>query len=86
MELDIIILGAGCPNCERLERNARTAAAQLGAQATFSKSGDFDDYARYGILSTPGLVVDGRLVISGRVPPVDQIVALLADAMAGTGS
>jgi len=84
MTLHIKILGGGCPNCERLEKHARQAAAQLGVEATFEKSGDYEEYARYGLLTTPGLVVNDRLLSSGRVPAPSQIATLLADALAET--
>ncbi len=82
MTLHIKILGGGCANCERLARNAKQAVEQLGVEATFEKSGDYDEYARYGLLATPGLVVNDQLVSSGRVPAPSQIVTLLANALA----
>ncbi len=82
MTLHIKILGGGCANCDRLEKHAKAAVAQLGVEATFEKTGDFDEYARYGILATPGLVVNDKLVVSGKVPAVSQIVTLLANELA----
>lgn len=82
MTLHIKILGGGCANCDRLEKHAKQAVAQLGVEATFEKTGDYDEYARYGILSTPGLVINDALAASGRVPAVSQIVTLLTDALA----
>lgn len=79
MVLRIKILGGGCANCERLERHAKQAVEQLGVEATFEKSGDYEEYARYGLLATPGLVVNDKLVSAGRVPASSQIVTLLAD-------
>jgi small redox-active disulfide protein 2 len=86
MSLHIKILGGGCPNCERLTRNAKEAVKQLGVEATFDKSGDYDEYARYSLLATPGLVVNDHLLSSGRVPSPDQIVTLLTDALAADGN
>jgi small redox-active disulfide protein 2 len=82
MTLQIKILGGGCANCERLEKNAKQAAAQLGVEAVFEKTGDFEEYARYGLLATPGLVVNDKLVSGGKVPAPGQIVTLLANALA----
>jgi small redox-active disulfide protein 2 len=82
MTLHIKILGGGCANCDRLEKHAKQAVAQLGVEATFEKTGDYDESARYGILSTPGLVINDALAASGRVPAVSQIVTLLTDALA----
>ncbi len=77
MTLHIKILGGGCANCERLEKNAKAAVAQLGVEATFEKSGDYNEYERYSLLATPGLVVNDKLLAGGRVPAVSQIVTLL---------
>jgi small redox-active disulfide protein 2 len=82
MTLHIKILGGGCANCDRLEKHAKEAVTQLGVDATFQKSGDYAEYERYGLLSTPGLVVNDQLVSGGRVPATSQIVALLNAALA----
>ncbi len=81
MTLHIKILGGGCANCDRLEKHAKQAVAQLGVEATFTKTGNFDEYSRYGILATPGLVVNDKLLASGRVPAVSQIATLLANEL-----
>jgi len=82
MPLHIKVLGGGCENCHTLERNAREAAAQLGIDATFELTGDRAEYARYGLLYTPGLVINEKLVSAGRVPAPGQIVTLLTNALA----
>lgn len=85
MTLRIKILGGGCANCERLEQHARQAVAQLGVDATFEKSGDYEEYARYGLLATPGLVVNDKLVSGGKAPAPSQIVTLLTNVLAEAG-
>ena len=85
MTLHIKILGGGCPNCDRLEKNAKAAVTQLGVEATFEKSGDYAEYERYSLLATPGLVVNDKLLAAGRVPAVSQIVSLLTAELAGEG-
>ena len=82
MSLKIKVLGGGCANCHSLEANARAAAAQLGVEATFELSGDRSVYARYGLLATPGLVVEDKLVSGGRVPSVAEITTLLTNTLA----
>ncbi len=82
MTLHIKILGGGCANCDRLAQNAKEAVAHLGVDATFEKSGDHADYARYSLLATPGLVVNDQLLSGGRVPTSDQIVTMLANVLA----
>lgn len=76
--MNIKILGSGCANCVNLEKAARSAAAELGLDAEFEKVTDYADIAGYGIMRTPGLVVDGNVVLSGRVPTVSQVKELLA--------
>jgi small redox-active disulfide protein 2 len=76
----IKILGSGCANCQRLEANAKQAVAGLGLQATVEKVTDYADIASYGVMRTPGLVVDDQVLVSGRVPSVDEIVSLLTPA------
>jgi small redox-active disulfide protein 2 len=78
--MEIKILGGGCPNCKRLEKLAREAAVELGIEATFTKVQDLDQIMAYDITSTPALVVDEVVVVSGRVPRKDEIVVLLQTA------
>lgn len=73
----IKILGSGCVNCQKLEQRAREAAAKLGIDAEIVKVQDYVDIMGYGIMSTPGLVVDEVVKVSGRVPTVDEIVMIL---------
>ena len=82
MTLHIRVLGGGCANCHNLEANARTAAAQLGVEADIELTGDRTVYARYGLLATPGLVINDRLVSGGRVPSVAEITTLLTNVLA----
>lgn len=73
----IKILGPGCANCQKLEERAREAAAKAGIDAEIVKVQDYADIMGYGIMSTPGLVVDEAVKASGRVPSVDEIAAIL---------
>ena len=75
--IEIKILGSGCPNCIRLDKLTREAAAELGIEATFTKVQDLSEIMAYDIVCTPALVVDERVVLSGRVPRKDEIRALL---------
>ncbi len=81
--LDVKVLGPGCGNCKRLEKATRIALASLGLEATVSKVTDYGEIAAYGVMSTPGLVVDGRVLVSGRVPSPAEVRELLAGASAG---
>jgi small redox-active disulfide protein 2 len=75
----IEILGPGCHNCRQLERNAREAMTMAGVEADVVKVTDYGDIASYGVMSTPGLVIDGRVVSYGRVPSSGDIAAWLAE-------
>ena len=76
--MHIKVLGPGCANCVNLEKATRQAVAELGLEATIEKVTDYADIAGYGIMRTPGLVVDEEVVLSGRVPTVRQVKELLA--------
>lgn len=69
----IKILGSGCMNCKKLEANARKAVEELGIEATIEKVTDFKDIVAYGVMSTPALVVDEQVKISGKVVSVEEI-------------
>ncbi len=71
------ILGPGCNNCKKLEQATRAALADLGLDATVEKVEDYPTIVGYGIMSTPGLVVDEKVLVSGRVPKPAEIKKLL---------
>ncbi len=75
--MDIKGLGPGCNNCVTLEARTREALDALGKDAPIEKVTDTADIMGYGIMSTPGLVVDGKVVISGRGPSVKQLTGML---------
>ena len=71
--MEIKVLGMGCPKCKRLEAMAREVAAELGVEATFTKVQDMDAILAYDVTTTPALVVDEQVVVSGRLPSKDEI-------------
>ena len=73
----IKVLGPGCTNCINLERVTRQAVADLGIEATIEKVTDYPTIVGYGVMSTPALVVDEQLVLSGRVPTAAAVRDLL---------
>jgi small redox-active disulfide protein 2 len=75
--MKIQVLGPGCQNCVTLESRTRRALAACGREATVEKVTDYAEIARLGVMKTPGLVIDGKVVVSGRVPSVEEIQALL---------
>jgi small redox-active disulfide protein 2 len=72
------ILGSGCANCKKLEAVAREAASRANIAAEFVKVTEMKDIMAYDLLSTPGLVVNEKLVSSGRIPTVAEVQKLLA--------
>jgi small redox-active disulfide protein 2 len=80
MPINIKVLGPGCDNCHLVEEHAREAIAQLGLEAEIEHVTDRAEYPKYGLLFTPGLVIDGKLVAGGRIPTVADISAWLASA------
>jgi small redox-active disulfide protein 2 len=78
--MNIKILGTGCVNCRNLETLTRTALDELGLTVEIDKVTDPGEIASWGVMSTPALVIDDDVVLSGRVPPADQIKQLLVAA------
>lgn len=78
--MDIKILGSGCKKCITLEDHARKGAAELGLQPSLEAIHDPVAIAGYGVMRTPALVIDGQVVVSGRVPTADEVRSLLSKA------
>ncbi|MGZ4672721.1 MAG: thioredoxin family protein [Ilumatobacteraceae bacterium] len=76
--MDIKILGSGCAKCQTLEQVTHNAVDQLGLQAEFEKVTDPGEIASWGVMATPALVIDDEVVVSGRVPTVNDIKKLIA--------
>ena len=74
------ILGSGCARCNQLEAATRAALTQLGMDVEIDHVTDFAKIAAYGVMSTPALVVDGKVLAYGKVLKVEEIVALLQQA------
>ena len=78
--LTIKVLGSGCANCKRLEQLANKAIMEMGMQAEVVKVTDYNDIMQYPILSTPGLVINEKLVCSGRIPTQAEVTTWLVNA------
>lgn len=76
--LTVKILGSGCANCKKLEAVARAAANAAGLQTEFIKVTNHADMLAYDILSTPALVVNGKVVCQGRIPAQSDVAQWLA--------
>lgn len=79
--MEIKVLGPGCPRCTRLEKMTREAAEEVGVDATLTKVTQMDEIMEYPLVNTPGLVIDGDLKVSGRLPRKEEIVTWLEEAM-----
>jgi len=71
--LNIKVLGPGCANCRKLEEVAREAVAATGVEAEITKVTDMQQIVAYDVLKTPGLVINEKLVSSGRIPTAASI-------------
>ena len=79
--LTIKILGSGCPNCKKLEKLTREAVIFMNIEANVVKVTDHTAIMEYNILSTPGLVINEKVVSSGRIPSASEISTLIADQL-----
>ena len=79
--MEIKVLGGGCANCKRLEKITRQALEELGVEAAVTKVTDFGDIMAYEILTTPGMVIDEKVVSSGRVPNKAEVMSLITSAL-----
>lgn len=76
--MTIQILGSGCPNCRKLEENARAAVSQLGIEAEFEKITDMDEIIEMGVMRTPGLAIDGVVQKFGKVFSPEELVETIS--------
>lgn len=79
--LNIKVLGPGCANCKRLEQIVRKVITDLGIEANVIKVTDYGQIMEYPILSTPGLVINERLVCSGRIPTPAEVTTWVVNAL-----
>jgi small redox-active disulfide protein 2 len=79
--MEIKILGTGCTNCKNLEKATYNAVAELNILADISKVEDIQQIMSYGIMRTPALVVDGKVIVYGRVPSVSEIKEMLLNTI-----
>jgi small redox-active disulfide protein 2 len=75
--MEIKILGPGCSRCKTLEKLTREVVVQNGLDATVTKVEDIVEIMKYGVMTTPALVVNGKVEIKGRVPSADEINQVL---------
>lgn len=76
-KMDIKVLGTGCPKCKALEKAVRNSVADLNIQASVSKVEDITQIMQYGVMRTPALVINGKVVLSGRLPDDKELKSIL---------
>jgi len=77
IEGSVKVLGSGCSKCNELELNVKNALEQLGMDTTIDHVTDFAQIAAYGVMSTPALVVDGKVVACGKVLKAEEVIEIL---------
>jgi small redox-active disulfide protein 2 len=82
--LTIKVLGSGCANCKRLEQLTLKVVEQLGVEAEVVKVSDPNQYADYGVMATPGLVINEKTVSSGRIPSMAEVTSFVTSALASS--
>lgn len=75
--MKIQILGTGCPKCKKLTENAEAAAKELGIEFEIEKVADINQIMSFGVMMTPALAIDGKVVSAGKVLGVDEIKQLI---------
>lgn len=79
--LDIKVAGPGCRNCIELESRVKQALEELQTEATVMKITDYQDIAKAGIMMTPGLIINGKVVLQGKVPTVGVAKGLILESI-----
>jgi len=75
--MDIKVLGTGCTKCKNLENLTREIVAQNGIDATVTKVEDIMEIMQFGVMTTPALVIDGQVVVKGKIPSAEEMKKLL---------
>ncbi|MEQ8155665.1 MAG: thioredoxin family protein [Clostridiaceae bacterium] len=78
--INIKVLGSGCAKCKKLEEIARKTSAEMGLQTNITKVTDYAEIIKYNVLTTPALVINEKVVSTGRIPDASEIHAWLEEA------
>jgi len=77
--MKIVVLGTGCPKCKTLEKLVNETVAEMGIAADVSKEEDIMNIMNYGVMRTPGLVINNKVVLSGRLPSTSELKQIIND-------
>lgn len=80
--ISIKVLGPGCPNCKKLEELTHTALESLSMEATIEKVTNYQQIVELGVMKTPGLIINNKVVSSGRIPSLEEITGWVQEAAA----
>lgn len=78
--MKIQVAGPGCARCISVEQNVIEAVTELGIDVYISKVKDVREFAKLGVFFTPAVIIDGKVVVSGKVPTVDELKKLISEA------
>ena len=76
--MKIQVAGPGCPRCQETEKNVREACSQLNLAADISHVFDMKEFVKLGVIFTPAVIVDGKIVVSGKLPTVEELKKVLS--------
>ena len=77
--MEIKVLGTGCTKCKKLEQKIKETVAEMGIEANIEKVEDIYKIMQYGVMRTPGLVINEKVVLTGRLPKSSELKELLSD-------
>lgn len=77
--MNIQVLGTGCPKCKTLEKAVREIVTESKLDATVTKVDDIMEILKFNVMTTPALVIDGKVVLKGRVPSMDELKQILTN-------
>ncbi len=77
--MEIEVLGTGCTKCKTLDKLAHQAIEETGVKANVTKVEDIMKIMEYGVMTTPGLVINGKVVLSGKIPSLSELKTLIED-------
>lgn len=80
--MEIKVLGTGCSKCKTLEQSVREVTNELAIEASIEKITDFKEIAKMGIMMTPGLVINGKVKVSGKVPTKAELTNIITSVLA----
>ncbi|MGB9715630.1 MAG: thioredoxin family protein [Thermodesulfovibrionales bacterium] len=76
--MKIQVAGPGCPRCHETEKNVREACSQLNLDADIQHVYDIKEIAKLGVIFTPAVIIDGKIVTSGKIPSVEELKKILS--------